>query len=110
MVTENKNLEQAIQQLQVMQQRVAVFSQQKQQFQIQLMEIENALKEVDSAKSLVFKMTGGIMIEKTSAQVTKELSQTKEDLDLKIRSLENQESKSHSKMIELQQELSKELK
>lgn len=110
MAKKEDELRQSISQLQILQQRVAIFSQQKQQFQMQLLEVDNALKEVKASKKPVFKLIGGLLIQKTPLVVQKELSETKSDLESKISNLEKQEDKAQKKMIKFQEELSKELK
>ena len=74
------------------------------------METENALKEVSSTKKQVFKLVGGLLVEKSAVGVKKELTAAKKDLDLRIESIEKQEEKTHKKVNELQEVLSKELK
>jgi len=105
----DKELEQKIAQLQLMQQRVQVFSSQKQQFQIQLMEVENALKEVSSTKKPVFKLIGGILIEKPVTGVKNDLTKLRKDLKLRISSIEKQEENTQSQVTKLQTLLSKEM-
>jgi len=102
--------EQNIAQLQMMQQRVAVFSSQKQQFQMQLIELETARKEVASTKKPVYRLVGGILVEKSATEVKKDLDKVKKDLDLRVKNLEKQEQKAQSQMIDLQKEITKTLK
>lgn len=110
MAKTNKQVEDSIAQLQLMQQRAAVYSQQKQQLQMQTMEVDSALKEIKSTKKPVYRLVGGILVEKSASEVKKDLEKVKKDLDLRVKNLEKQEEKAHSQMTELQTMLTKELK
>ena len=105
----SKDVEDSIGQLQLLQQRTAVFTNQKQQLQLQQMEVDSALGEIKGAKSPVYRLVGGLLVEKSASEVKKDLDKVKKDLDLRIKSLEIQEEKTHNKMTELQTALSKEL-
>jgi prefoldin beta subunit len=94
-------------QLQLLQQRLQVFAAQKQQFQIQQMEVENALQEVSKTKKPVYSLIGGIMVERPTTEVKTELTNTKKELDIKIKNLERQEKKTVSNAEELQKEVTK---
>ena len=61
-----KDVQEKIMQMQTLQQRLQVFASQKQQFQIQLLEIENALTEVSKTKKPVYSLVGELMIEKSN--------------------------------------------
>jgi prefoldin beta subunit len=94
-------------QLQMLQQRLQVFAAQKQQFQIQQLEVENALKEVSKTKKPVYSLIGGIMVERPTAEVKAELTNTKKDVDIKIKNLERQEKKTVDNAEEIQKEVTK---
>ena len=105
---ENKaEAQEKLMQLQLLQQRLQVFAAQKQQLQIQQMEVENALKEVSKTKKPVYSLIGGIMIERPIAEVKTELTNTKKDIDIKIKNLERQEKKIVSNAEEIQKEVTK---
>ena len=106
----SKEVESSIAELQSIQQRTAVFTSQKQQLQMQLFEVDSALKELRNTKQPVYRLIGGLLVEKPASSVKKDLDKVKNDLDLRIKNLEKQEEKAHKKMIELQTRLSKELK
>lgn len=109
-MAKEEDLQAALAQMQLLQQRAQVFASQKQQFQIQLMEAENALKELKSTKSPVYRMIGGILIEKSASDIKKELIKTKDDLNLQIKTIEKQEEKTQKQATEMQQKLSKQIK
>jgi prefoldin beta subunit len=99
-----------IQELQLLQQRLAVFAQQKQAFQLQMMELENALAEVEKSKGPFYKMVGEILVEKTPEELKKLLQERKTDIDIRIKSFDKQESKTREQAQELQKEVAKVIK
>ena len=83
---------------------------QKQAFQMQLVENENALKELDKTKKNVYKIIGTIMVSSEKESVKKELKEQKDICDLRIKSLEKQEKSFKEKAEELQKEVMEEIK
>ena len=83
---------------------------QKQTFQTQLTEVENALSEVKKSNSNPFKIIGGIMVEMNKEEVEKELSEKKDMSELRIKTLEKQESKTTDEIKVIQEEVVNELK
>jgi prefoldin beta subunit len=114
MATEKENLPEGtterIQELQLLQQRLSVFTAQKQQLQLQLAEVENALGELGKAKEPAYKLVGEILVERPIADLKKDLNEKKEEIDLRIKTLEKQESKSRTRATELQKEVAQALK
>ena len=106
----NDELREEIMQMQLLQQRVQVFAAQKQQLQIQQIEIDNALKEVSKTKKPVYTIVGEIMVEHSAAEVKKQLQQNKKEVDIKIKNIEKQENKTKESAEELQEKLTKSLK
>lgn len=106
----SKETEQKIQQLTMMQQQLQIFASQKQQFQLQLAEVENALEEMSSSDGATYRLVGGVLIEKDKKKIKEELDALKSKLDLRIKSIEKQEKSIRDKATDLQKELSKELK
>jgi len=104
-----KDVQEKIAELQLLQQRLNLFANQKQVFQIQQIEIENALKEIKGAKAPVYKLVGEILIEKAPDELKKELEEKKSDAEIRIKSLEKQEEKTKEKALELQKEVTKNL-
>ena len=68
--------------LQMIEQQVQTMSMQKQQFQSQLFEIENALKELKTSKT-AYKIVGNIMVLSDKDKLEKDLKQKKEIIDLR---------------------------
>jgi len=106
----SKNVQEKIAQLQMIQQRMQVLASQKQAFQLQLVEVENALGEVSKSTKPVYKMIGGVLIEKKVAEVKKELEDKKKMLDLRIKNFEKQEESTKKQALDLQKEVTSELK
>ena len=98
-------LEEKIARLQMIEQNVQVFSSQRQQFHMQMTEIEHALKELEKAKDKPFRIVGNLMIAAEAGELKKELTSQKEVVELRIKSLEKQESQLREKAESLQKEV-----
>ncbi len=101
----SKETEKDIAQLQVLEQNIQALMMQRQNFQMQLTEVENALKELESTKEKPFKLVGNIMVESTKEDLKKDLSSKKEVLELRIKNYESQEEKIKKKVEELQKSI-----
>ena len=99
-----------IAELQMLQQRLTMFNAQRQQFQIQLAEVENALGELTKAKAPVYKMVGELLVEKQVDDLKKELAEKKDELDLRVKTLEKQEGRIKESALALQKEVQAALK
>ena len=96
-----------IQELQLLEQSLQNFLIQKQQFQAQLMESENALQEIKNTKDKVYKILGSTIIETNKENLEKELNEKIKISNLRIKSLEKQETELKEKTEKLQQEVLK---
>ncbi len=105
----DKETQEKIDRLQLIEQNLQNVLIQKQTFQTQLLEIENALKELTNKKE-VYKIIGAIMVSSKKEDLEKELNQKKEILDLRLKSIEKQEEKIKEGATELQSEVMKNLK
>jgi len=79
--------------------------QQRQQVEIRLKEIEDALEELNNTdeKTPIYKSVGAILIKtKGKDEVKKELESNKESLEIRKNSLEKQEGSTKEKLNELQ--------
>jgi len=94
----SKDTEQKIAQLQLYEQSLQNILMQKQQFQSQSLEIESALKELETTKE-AYKIVGNIMV-----------ASKKETMALRIKTLEKQEKQIRDKAKKLQEEVSKKIK
>ncbi|HKZ49682.1 MAG TPA: prefoldin subunit beta [Candidatus Nanoarchaeia archaeon] len=110
MAADKNDLQERMQELQILQQRLSLFTAQKQQLQLQLAEIENAMRELETAKPPAYKLIGEILVENSIDDLKKDLKEKKDEADLRIKTLEKQESKSRERAQDLQKEVTKALK
>ena len=104
-----KDQEEKIEQLQLFEQNLQGFLMQKHGLQSQLIEIESALKELE-ATEVSYKIIGNIMVRAKKEDLKKDLTQKKEILDLKMKSLEKQEERIKERAQKTQSEVLKEMK
>ena len=104
----NKETEQKIGQLQIFERSLQNFLAQKQQFQLQLSEIESAVKELETSDE-AYKIVGNLMVKGDKGSLKKDLEEKKDVAGLRIRSIEKQEKDIREKAVSLQQEVMKEL-
>ena len=93
-----------IRQLQMIEQALQQLLMQKQTFQMQMMEVESALKELGGSGE-AYKIIGNVMVLTKKEELEKELKEKKETLDLRINSLEKQETKTREKASSLQKDI-----
>lgn len=105
----SKETEQKIGQLQMFEQSLQNFLGQKQQFQVQLVEIESALSELESTGK-AYKIVGNIMVEADKTELKADLQSKKEMLELRIKTMDRQESQVREKASKLQSEILKKIK
>lgn len=106
----DKETQEKIQELQNYEQTLQSVMMQKQAFQIELSETENALEEITKSKDDVFKLVGNIMIKADKTAIEKELKQKKELLALRLKSIEKQEADISKEAEELREEVIKKIK
>ena len=82
---------------------------QKQQFQLQQVEIESALKELENVDE-AYKIVGNIMVLSKKNDLKSDLESKKEVIGLRIKNMEKQESQVREKASKLQSEVLKEMK
>jgi|SRR3989344_3736900 len=104
------NQQEQIQQLQNIEQHLQVLLAQKQTFQSQLLEIDNALSELEKTNDKVYKIIGAIMVLANKDSTKSELEERKKVLELRIKSIESQERNFKQKAEDIQEELVKDLK
>ena len=103
-----KETEQKIEQLQRIEQSLQNILMQKQQFQAQTIEIESALNEIKTSEEN-YKIVGNIMVKAKKEDLEKELTQKKELVELRIKTLEKQEKETKEKANKIQTEVMKEI-
>jgi len=101
---DKENKEEKIQEMQILEQNLHNLMLQKQAFQLEISETKAAKKEVGTSKE-VFKLIGQLMIKADGEKVKEELSNKEKLLDLRIKSIEKQESSLSEKMDFLRKEI-----
>jgi prefoldin beta subunit len=105
----SKETEEKVRQLQMFEQNMHSIITQKQTFQSQILEIENALNELKNAEGKVYKIVGTIMIDATKVNLEKDLNERKEVLDLRLKALKKQEDDFRERAEKLQKEVMTEI-
>jgi prefoldin beta subunit len=98
-----------ISKLQMLEQKLQSMAMQKQMFQTQSMESENALKEIDSSND-TYKVIGNVMISVDKTKLKEELLSKKEMGNIKVDNLEKEEKKLREEATELQKEVMESMK
>ena len=103
-MTEQKDAQEKIQQLQMLEQNMQNFLVQKQSFQSQLLEIDSALTEIDKTDT-AYKIVGNIMVASKKEDLKKDLEMKKEKAELRIKTIESQEDALKEKADKIQKEV-----
>lgn len=105
-------LQEQIAKLQQLQQTLQVIVSQKQQLDMELADTTRAIEELEKAPgdAVIFKSLGAILVKKDKASVTKELSEKKELLNVRVSVLGKQEEKTREKLKELESQLQAKLR
>ncbi|RLE48149.1 MAG: prefoldin subunit beta [Candidatus Methanomethylicota archaeon] len=79
----------------------------KQQFELELREVEAAYEEANnlSPDTTIYKAVGVLLFKTDKDKVLKELSDRKEELDLRIKTLEKQEARLKQQLEELRKSI-----
>lgn len=101
----NKDTEDKIAKLQLIEQNMQQFLMQKQNFNAQLMEIKNALKEVDETEGNSYKIIGNIMVVSNKEKLKEDLENKQEILNIRIRNIKKQEQNLKEQAEKLQKEV-----
>jgi prefoldin beta subunit len=89
--------------LQTFQQQMQTVLMQKESLNIQNMELDKALEELKKATTEdVYKAVGPILIKSTKKDLEKELSEKKETIELRLKSLQKQEDRIKEKLKDVQ--------
>jgi len=75
-----------------------------------LVEIDNALEELEKSKGNTYKIIGSIMVASEKESLKKDINSKKEILDLRIKSIEKQENQLREKASNLQSEVLQKIK
>lgn len=99
-----------IQEMQLIEQSLQNILLQKQAFQMELSEIDAALKELGSAGEEVFKIVGNLMIKTEKKKTQEDLENKKKLLELRLKTFEKQEESLSQKLEKLREEVLKSTK
>jgi len=106
----DKETQEKLQELQIIEQNLQNFSLQKQAFQLELNETESALEETKKAPDELYKIVGQIMIKGKKEEILKELDEKKNVLFLRLKSIEKQENLLKERADKLKQEIEEKFK
>ncbi len=106
----DKETQQKIQELQVLEQTSHSLLTQKQAFQIELSETENAISEIAKAEDDIFKIVANIMIKTDKKKTEEELKKKQKLLALRLKSIESQENDLTEKVEELRKQVMEKIK
>jgi prefoldin beta subunit len=99
-----------IEELQIAEQSLQNLLVQKQVFQLEIAETNNAMDELKKSKGDAFKIVGSLMIKAEKEELEKDLNKKKELLDLRIKSIEKQEKELREQTEKTRTELLKKLR
>lgn len=105
-------LQNQLSQYQQLQQQIQVLSSQRYQLEAQAREVSKAIEEVNGMQpdASIYKNVGSLMIRaKDRESVLKDLSEQKETLEIRVKSVEKQEKHLRERYQSLQDELSRAL-
>lgn len=108
-MAEENNPQQKLQQLQIMEQSLQSYLGQKQNFQMQQIEIDSALNELEKTDT-AFEIIGNVMIKSDQVNLKEKLLKKKEVTELRVKSIEKQEEQLKEKISVLQKEVLKNMK
>ena len=97
----------SVEELQMIEQASQNLSLQKQLFQVELSETENALENLKDVKGDVYKIVGNLMFKTDKEPLKKELERKKQILDLRIKAIEKQEEDLSKKSLKTREEIIK---
>ena len=98
---------QKIQELQILEQNLQNLMFQKQNNNLELNEVVNAIKEVTQSGGDIYKITGQIMLKSNKETTLKDLEEKKKVLEIRNESIEKQENLLVSKADEIKEEFKK---
>ena len=105
-------VQQRLLRLQQLQQTLQGVLTQKQQLELELTEVEQALDELEKMtdNAIIYKSIGSLLVKSEKGKVMKDLSERKELLDMRINVLGKQEERLRSQVKELQTKLQRDLR
>ena len=105
-----KVTEEKIAHLQLIEQNLQGLISQRQNFQSQAAEIDNAMEELEKAGDEAYKIVGPLMVLSKKEDIKKDLLSRKEIIEMRIKNIEKQEKNLHEKGEKMRNEVMTELK
>lgn len=102
----NVQTQEKIQQLQAIEQNMQHLLKQRQQFQMQLLEVESALEELKKTDK-AYRIIGNIMVASQKPDLEKELAEKKDRIGIRVKSFEKQETTLKEQAKSLREEIMK---
>ncbi len=102
----NTQTQEKIQQLQAIEQNMQHLLKQRQQFQMQLLEVESALEELKKTDK-AYRIIGNIMVASEKSDLEKELTEKKDRIGIRVKSFEKQETSLKDQAKALREEIMK---
>ncbi len=104
-------LENKLIRLQELQEQLRLLTIRRQQLELQLREVEHALEQVEKLDSdaEIYKTAGYVMFKVSKDRIVDELKDKKETLELRIKTIQKQESLVRKQFEELRRDISKSL-
>lgn len=98
--------------LQQLQQTLQSILSQKQQVELELLEVDQALSELEKTKkdSVIYKSIGSLLMKTKKPKITEELKERKELANMRISVLSKQEERLRGQIKELNEKLQKDLR
>lgn len=88
----DKETEEKVREMQILEQNLQGLLMQKQAFQLELNETINANEALQSSKGDVYRIVGQIMLKSEKKEMEKDIDEKKHLLELRIKSIEKQET------------------
>ena len=99
-----------IQEMQMLEQNLQNLLMQKQAFQIELSELDLALKEIETSGDEVYKVIGQLMIKSEKSKIKEDLENKKKILELRVKTFENQEISLKEQLEKIHKEITESVK
>lgn len=101
------SIQQQIARLQQLQQTLNMILVEKQRLEVELIEVKNAIDELQKSTDdvIVYKAVGPILVQSSKQKLLQELNEKKELTETRLRILEKQEQRTRSQLDSLQKEL-----
>jgi len=107
---DKQELQNKIQDIQIIEQSLNNLLYQKQAFQLEFNETENALSEISKTNDDIYKLVSNIMIKADKKNIEEELRKKKDLLSLRLKSIEKQEEGLSKSLEELREDILKNIK